>query len=505
MRVSLLLLAVFVGSRAAAPPAVAPGAPLAASASAAPDILVGAWYFGGWFNCTTAGCYSHFNGFAPRGERVENFFPYYPERVPLLGQFTDRESTVAAEVNAADAAGLDFFHVLFYDADGERDCGPNADANLTPCLNSALAFMLNSTTMWANTTGRLHFAVAYSNDVDRNRAGMFVGAAGRAAWQSRVATWVAAMSHPRYLRVGGRPIFQVLIPDIFLTQCGGNATLAEELLQALRDAGAAAGVGAPAVGGGWLVPAVPPGAGNAPLPHPDGYMRYDGADVPCAACDLARGHGAAPPDCMAACNSTAGCAGFSFYANGTCVFKSAAGPGAPGAGDFYVRVLPDVAWEWRGTYNDAEPLCYGGPNHTDLGECPQYHDSWLPNATANGAKIFPYADVLTYQAQARGNQTGDAQPYLPNVIAGFDPRPWEEQGPSFAAPSREEWTAALTQARDLVADPANRVFGFPDGKGGVQPAMSVYAWNEFGEGGILAPTAGDGFMKLQVLKEVFGR
>ena len=493
---------------------------LASWAAAAPSIerssanntdpLVGAWYFGGWFNCTTPGCYSHFQGYTPRGAPVADFFPAYPERTPLLGLYSDRVATVTAEVAAADAAGLDFFHVLFYDADGERDCGPNPDARLTPCLNAALAFMLNTSSVWAGTTGRLRFALAYSNDVDRARAGMFVGPAGRAEWLSRVGTWVRAMAHPRYLTVGGRPVFQVLIPDIFSSQCGGNATLAAELLQLLRDAGRAAGVGAPVIGGGWLPPSIAPGGAAAPLPHPDGYMRYAQTDVPCtgAPCDLARVPGAAPGDCMAACNATAQCVGFAAYAgNGTCVLKSSAGPGAPGLGDFYVRVLDDIPWEWRGTYNDAPPLCYAGPNRTDPGECPEYHNSWWPNATADGAKIFPYAECARFQAEARGNQSGDAVPYLPNVIAGFDPRPWEEQGPSFSAATRAEWTAALAQARDLVTDPANRVFGLPDATSptGVRPAMSIYAWNELGEGGILMPTAGDGFMKLECVTAVFGR
>ena len=217
--------------------------------------------------------------------------------------------------------------------------------------------MLNTSSVWANTTGRLRFALAYSNDVDRTRFGMFAGPAGRAAWLARVATWVRAMAHERYLVVNARPVFQVLIPDIFLSQCAGNVSLAEELLELLRAAGRTAGVGAPVIGGGWLVPALPPGAGGAPLPHPQGYMLYPNADVPCIAgpCDIARVAGAAPADCMATCNSTAGCTSFAFYAaNGTCVLKSYAGPGAPGAGDFYVRVLDDIAWEWRGTYNDAE-------------------------------------------------------------------------------------------------------------------------------------------------------
>ena len=261
--------------------------------------------------------------------------------------------------------------VLFYDSNGERNCGPNADANLSPCLDVALAFMLNSSTVWTNTTGRLRFALAYSNDVDRTRTGMFVGGAGRAEWLSRVGTWVRAMAHPRYLSVNGRPVFQVLIPDIFLAQCGGNATLAVDLLEVLRAAGRAAGVGAPVIGGGWVDPAIAPGAAAAPRPHPEGYMLYPLTDVPCAACDLARVHGASIGDCMAACNSTAACTGFAAYANGTCVLKSSPGPGASGTGDFYVRVQDDIPWEWRGTYNSAPPMCYAGPNHTDPGECPQ--------------------------------------------------------------------------------------------------------------------------------------
>ena len=429
---------------------------------------------------------------------------------PGTGKYSTNASTIIAEVHAADAAGLDFFHVLFYDDDGEQECGENADPNLVPCLDISLAFMLNTSAVWEGTTGRLHFALAYSNDVDRSRVGMFVGAAGRAQWLSRVGTWVRAMQHPRYLFVGGRPVFQVLIPDIFVSQCGGNVTLAEELLQVLRDAGVAAGVGAPVIGGGWLPPFQRPGSSSAPLPHPEGYMLYSRTDVPCDAgpCDIARVPGATPEDCMATCNSTASCTSFAFYAsNSSCVLKSYAGPGAPGEGDFYVRVFDVVRWEWRGTYNDAPPVCYAGPNFTNPGTCAEYVNSWWPNATENGAKIFPYAEVLRYQAQARGNQTGDAVPYLPNVIAGFDPRPWEEQGPSFTFPTRDEWTAALTQARDLVSDPANRIFGIPDATSptGVRPSISIYAWNELGEGGILAPTAADGTMKIDVISEVFGR
>ena len=55
-------------------------------------------------------------------------------------------------------------------------------------------------------------------------------------------------------------------------------------------------------------------------------------------------------------------------------------------------------------------------------------------------------------------------------------------------------------------DFSNR-FGFPCAtcEHGFQPAFEIYAWNEFAEGGILAPTRGDGFMKLRTMAKVLGR
>ena len=46
--------------------------------------------------------------------------------------------------------------------------------------------------------------------------------------------------------------------------------------------------------------------------------------------------------------------------------------------------------------------------------------------------------------------------------------------------------------------------GFPDptSPNGFQPALNIYAWNELGEGGIMAPTRRDGYMKLDTIAGV---
>lgn len=497
-------------------------APFLLDAASTP--LIGARYFGGWYNCSDhplPSCWSHFKGYSPLGVPTEDFFPYYPSRTPTLGLYSTKLDTVVQEMHAADRA-LDYFAVLYYDADA--DCGPNPDPNLSYCLDASLAFMLNSSAVWEGVQ-RMHFFVTYSNDVDRNSLGQFVGPAGHAAWLSRVNTWVSAMTHPRYLRIAGRPLFEVLIPDIFLSdQCGGNATLAEALLEELREAGVAKGVGKVLIGGGWQNPSTPSTPPPAPRPHPQGYMLYSATDIPCpptsASCDLRTlTANASFLGCSAACNATPGCTAFVHFAaaaasdsapgaaavsGDNCTLKSSAGPGAGASPsvDTYVRVVesPNL-YEWTATYNSAPPVCPGQPDW----QCPEYKNSWWPNATAQGAKVFPYAQCSTFQSQARGNHSQDPVPYLPNLIAGFDPRPWEEQSPSFKPPTQGEWEAALVQVRDFVLAEGNSKFGFPDdtAPSGIQPAVCIYAWNELGEGGILAPTVGQGTMMLDTVAKVF--
>jgi hypothetical protein len=116
----------------------------------------------------------------------------------------------------------------------------------------------------------------YSNDIDRSAQGALVGDAGGVKWAGLMKTWVDAMRHPRYLKVNGRPIFNILISEIFVnTECGGNATLANLRISQLKRAAVAAGVGEPIVGTGMTNPstanAVP--AWENQRPHPEGYMQ----------------------------------------------------------------------------------------------------------------------------------------------------------------------------------------------------------------------------------------
>ena len=447
--------------------------------------------------------------------------------------------------------GVDFFEILYYKAGA--DCGYNPDPNLRYCLDAPLALMLNTSSIWSGDGGgtftkpgdekngsasiHLKFCITYSNDVDANKRGEFVGEEGMEKFANLTNTWVSAMGHPHYLKVGGRPVFKILIPQIFLdVECGSNATLANFLLEYLRSASVAAGLQPPLIGGGWQNPSIPAVPQPTPRPHPDGYMLYNTTRVDCEDCviETTANHPTIAA-CQYTCNTTVGCLAFEAEVQSdnsgrfNCTFKNEDAPGAPDAtAATYVRVPGQVHYDYTGSYNAAPPICpipstQGGGYEV----CPMYKDSWLANATADGAKVFPYDQCGDFQIAARTNHSHDPVPYVPNVIAGFDPRPWEEHSPSFQMPNRTEWMKQLYAIKAQCEDPSNR-FGFPStrekvmvsgrdgdsstskgcerlmGEAFIQPAFTIYAWNEYAEGGILAPSRGQRYMKLEALAEVFG-
>jgi hypothetical protein len=118
------------------------------------------------------------------------------------------------------------------------------------------------------------------------------------------------------------------------------------------------------------------------------------------------------------------------------------------------------------------------------------------------AELYPY-DLLIMHAEQGWVRYAEqsSKPYVPSVPAGWDPRPWKYTRASFAFPTREEWTGALTSVKGAL-DKYPRL-GLP-ASGGKKKMFLIYAWNEFGEGGIVAPTQGEKEMKLEGVREVFG-
>ena len=118
-------------------------------------------------------------------------------------------------------------------------------------------------------------------------------------------------------------------------------------------------------------------------------------------------------------------------------------------------------------------------------------------------KDYPYEPLLDLARKGWENYAVSSRiPYMPYVPAGWNPRPWGDPRPSFDFPNEQEWSVAMNSVKEaLDTYPMLRL---PDGSTEGQKVFNIYAWNEFGEGGIMAPTVGDGWMKLDAIRKIFG-
>ncbi len=114
---------------------------------------------------------------------------------------------------------------------------------------------------------------------------------------------------------------------------------------------------------------------------------------------------------------------------------------------------------------------------------------------------YPFDALAEFTNSARRKRADDPICYLPYMAAGWNPRPWPDKRARFALPTPVQW---LRELRKLKRDLSEiDTLGLPLPDGSVQKAFTIYAWNEFGEGGFVAPTEGDKYMKLEAIRAVF--
>jgi len=131
----------------------------------------------------------------------------------------------------------------------------------------------------------------------------------------------------------------------------------------------------------------------------------------------------------------------------------------------------------------------------------------VPEAKA-GETEHPYAALASQARKTLRNRASDPIPWMPYLAAGWNPRPWAHPKGAphhrrfFAFPTRKEFTNELKAMKIGFAQYPS--LGLPKTDGTRQKIFTIYAWNEFGEGGIVAPTKGKGYMMLECIKHVFG-
>ena len=341
-----------------------------AQSPAQPEYLVGVYYFSGWWREQPNKYFTA--GHDWRGD--------WPGRIPLLGEYNEQE-TMDREIAAAAANGVSFFQILWYPQNN-----PGNGASHLEKLNEGVRLFMAST-----NSHRMKFTVEFVNHPPFQLE-------SEPAWESACHEWCAAMKHPSYLRVGGRPVFKIHGADFFCNQNGHDPARVAQRLETLRRIAHESGLPDPLISGGA-------GAGGV-----------------------------------------------------------ASGPVV-------------AAYDFLTTYME------------------------MPNLPQRETP-YPYEDLLKYAEDGwRRYAASSGKPYVPYVPAGWDPRPWKDPRASFAMPDRQQWMDALRRVKAAL-DSSPRL-GVPLANGRSQKMLLIYAWNEFAEGGIVAPTRAERDMKLKAIATVF--
>jgi len=116
-----------------------------------------------------------------------------------------------------------------------------------------------------------------------------------------------------------------------------------------------------------------------------------------------------------------------------------------------------------------------------------------------GPRIHAFQELIKWHKEIwDGFAQHSPIPYIPVVTAGWDKRPWEKE------PTPQSWyypDRTPEQVAQFVREAQAWIRRNPT-KTSKEQIIILYAWNEFGEGGYIAPTKGDGGRYLRVLSEL---
>lgn len=431
-------------------------------------VLIGAKYFSGWWELdpnkgvNASYWYTMHDGLGPYSGAVD-FRTTHPERNPILGADNSKD-TLKKEISSAVQHGLNYFQFLWYPNGNlipDRSTNQKVSAytlNYIDKLNLGIKSFKQAVAEISQTdptiTNKFKFMIEYCNHAPYDY--FDINAPG--AWEDYVAQWVALMTsdpstpnviHPSYLQIDGRPVFSMLsVPD-FINNCatGSDYSVCAQKIQTLRSA----------------------------------IKNTFGKDL------------------------IIGAGGLGVVYNGK-----------------WQATSPDALWSFISSNFD-----YTG----------EYE--FVPDVPSSAPTSLPFSQIYSgaqandsglWYSTVEGELSSGQMNYLPMIMSGYNTTPWQTRlagglyPPSYRPPTvsstgrSQEWVDIISRGFEYLRTRSNQssifpvsgsghglALGFPRANKPPQKAISIYAWNEFGEGGFLAPandSNADPYLKLNGLLEV---
>ncbi len=130
---------------------------------------------------------------------------------------------------------------------------------------------------------------------------------------------------------------------------------------------------------------------------------------------------------------------------------------------------------------------------------------WIHHAALDHFPDVPYAryaaDALTDWERFSRDY---ALPYYPNVTVGWDPSPRTDQAAPFALGAYPATAVLTDNTPERFEAVLREARAFLDRGLTAHPLLTIYAWNEWAEGGYLEPDTTNGWAYLEAIKRVFG-
>jgi hypothetical protein len=166
-----------------------------------PRMKIGAYFFAGWAgkNLNDDGTPEHMWAKGMPTHVTKSLTTEFSGRTPIWGWRDDTKETMERQIDLAADNGVSFFSFCWYWADNK---GP---INVAAIQNDSKHIPM-SLFMQAKNNDRMEFCLLVAN-----HDGFEI--VGEEAWRQAADYWIKIFSHPRYLRIDGKPLLIIFLPD----------------------------------------------------------------------------------------------------------------------------------------------------------------------------------------------------------------------------------------------------------------------------------------------------